>query len=135
MYLKLVVEGHVPDEDAALGALDAVRVICALGQVEPAVAWRDHCSLTEWYRSGGADLGSFASEAEHHGATVWESALTATKRALQLPRNSNLRIEVLGLSCAAEPFGPDRYIWRAAAGSAPVDIARRLLTKRLGAAF
>lgn len=112
LFLELVTDAPYPDEHIAVGALDAVRIICALGGVEPLMAWRDHVALEAWDDNGCFD--DMVSTDEREGAAVWESALIATRRALKLPLGARLRIEVLlvGPSPNSEQHGPDRYLWR-----------------------
>lgn len=130
MYFKLLIDGPFPDEQYALGALDGVRVVCALGGVDPVAAWRDHRAVADWYSSSGCQK-NLASEAEWTGAEVWESALTSVRRALQLPDHVRVDIELVGSPQVPEQFGPDRHIWRAGTGFVKVDLATQLLTRRL----
>ncbi len=129
MFLRLITDAPYPDEGVALGALDAVRMVCALDGVEPLMAWRDHVALEAWHSHWTPD--DMVSDAERAGAALWESALAAARRALQLPVNAQLDIEwVFTLAIPiAEQCGPDRYVWRRNWAWALSEWARTTLTK------
>ena len=129
MFLKLVTDAPYPDERTALGALDAVRMVCALGGVEPVMAWRDHVALQAWHSHWSAD--GMVSAAEREGAALWESALVATRRALKLPLGAQLDIEFVFTHRMplAEQHGPDRYLWRRNWAWSLDEWARTTLTK------
>jgi hypothetical protein len=129
MFFKLVTDAPFPDEHAALAALDAIRMICALGSVEPLMAWRDHVALEAW--QGGWPMDDMVSESEREGAALWESALVATRRALRLPLAARLDIELVFSDAmpTSEQHGPDRYIWRRNSAWVLHEWARATLTR------
>lgn len=129
MFLRLIIDGPYPDERVALGALDAVRIICALGGVEPLMAWRDHVALEAWQSGWNAD--DMVSPAERAGAAVWGSALLATRRALDLPSDARLAIEFVFTqpSPLSDQHGPERYVWRRNWAWGLEERARMALTK------
>lgn len=129
MFLKLVTDAPYPNERTALGALDAVRMVCALGGVEPFMAWRDYVALHACHSHWSVD--EMVSAVEREGAALWESALVATRRALKLPLGAQLDIEFVFTQRMplAEQHGPDRYLWRRNWAWTLDEWARTTLTK------